>query len=264
VTWSGPRDLARLAAIVLIAFGLTIGPAGAEQTGRDGLVVFFKAQISPHLLPRKKTMPVTVALSGGIRADRRKGAPRLRSIELAFASLGKLDVTGLPTCPRSRLRDATRKQALSRCRPALVGRGSVLTELPLAPEQPLLAKVSALAFNARRGGRPAVWLYAYSARPPVSFVLPFTVREVRNNAYGLQLTAPVGRILGRWPRLRSFGITLGRRYRSNGKRHSYVSARCPLPPRLHGLTVPAALATYYFAAGPTIRQPISRACQARD
>jgi hypothetical protein len=250
--------------VAALAFGLTIGPAGAEQTGRDGVVVFFKARISPHVLPRDTPVPVVVELRSGVRTERGKAPPRLRSVEFAFASLAGLDVAGLPTCPRSRLRDATRDQALSRCRTALVGRGSVLTEVPLAPERPLLAKADALAFNARRGGRPAVWLYVYSARPPVSFVLPFTVREVRNSAYGLLIQAPVAPILGRWPRLRSFRIALGRRYRSNGKRHSYVSARCPLPPRLHSLTVPAARATYHFAPAPTIRQPIFRACQARD
>jgi hypothetical protein len=258
------RRPARLAVLVALAVGLTIGPAAAEQSGRDGLVVFFNLQILPHVLPRNTLAPVTLALAGGVRTEPGKTPPRLRSVELAFASLGELDAAGLPTCPRSRLRAATREQALSRCRPALVGRGSILTEAPLAPGRPLLTRAGALAFNARSHGRPAVWLYAYSASPPASFVLPFTVREVRNGAYGLLLQAPVGRILGRWPRLRSFQIKLGRRYRSNGKRHSYLSARCPLPPRLHSLTVPVARATYGFAPAPTMHQSIFRACRARS
>lgn len=257
------RRPARLTVLVAVGVALAIGVAGAEQSGRDGVVVFFRAQISPHALPRNDLAPVTVALAGGVRAEPGKTPPRLRSFEIAFASPGELDVTGLPTCPRSRLRNATRVQALSRCRPALVGRGSILTEVPLAPGHPLMARAGSLAFNGRSRGRPAVWLFAYSASPPVSFVLPFAVRQVPDSAYGLLLQAPVGRILGRWPRLRSFRIELGRRYRSNGERHSYLNARCPLPPRLHGLTVPVARATYHFAPAPTLRQPILRACRAR-
>ena len=54
---------------------------------------------------------------------------------------------------------------------------------------------------------------------------------LRSGAYGVLMRSPVRRALGRWPRLRSFQITLGRRYRAAGKRRSYLSARCPLPPR---------------------------------
>lgn len=257
------RRPACLTVLAAVAVALTIGPAGAEQSGRDGVTAFFKAKIFPHALPRKILAPVTVALSGGVRTEPGKAPPRLRSFEIAFASPGALDVAGLPICPRPRLRDATHEQALSRCRPALVGRGSILTEVPLTPGRPLLARAGALAFNGRSHGRPAVWLYAYSASPPVSFVLPFTVRQVRNSAYGLLLEAPISRTLGRWPRLRSFRIELGRRYRSHGSRHSYLSARCPLPPGLNGLTVPVARSTYHFAPAPNLRQLILRACRAR-
>jgi hypothetical protein len=253
-----------IVAMPLAVACLAIAPAGAEQSGGGGLVVSFKARLSPNLLPRKRTAPVTISLTGGVRAEEGRKPSRLRRIELAFASQGRLDAAGLPTCPRSRLRNATRRQALARCRTALVGRGSILTEVPLAAERPLLARAGVLAFNARKGERPAVWLHAYSASPPVSFVLPFTLRVLRQGAYGLVLEAPVARTLGRWPRLRSFRITLGRRYSSHGKRHSYLGARCALPPGLDSLTVPLARATYSFAPAPTHAITILRACRARD
>lgn len=243
---------------------LAVGSAGAEQSGRDGVVISFDAELSPKDLPRRTAAPVAISLTGSVRAEAGKTPPTLRRVELAFAAQGELDVTGLPTCPRSRLRNATRRQALTRCRAALVGRGSILAEVPLAPQRPLLARAGVLAFNARKGGRPAVWVHAYSASPPVSFVLPFTLRVLRKGAYSLLLEAPVARTLGRWPRIRSFRITLGRRYRSHGKRLSYLSARCPLPPRLHSLSVPLARATYQFAPSPTIGTTIFRACKARD
>lgn len=250
--------------LALAAAYFAVAPVGAEQSGRDGVVVSFDAQLSPKILPREGLAPVSISLSGSVRADNGKAPPRLRLVELAFGARGGLDTAGLPTCARPRLRNATQRQALSRCRDALIGRGSILTEIPLAPERPLLARARALAFNARKRGRPAVWVYAYSASPPVSFVLPFTVRSLHQGAYGVLLKAPVASTLGRWPRLRSFQITLGRRYRSHGRRHSYLNARCPLPPRFHSLSVPLARATYHFAPAPTIATPILRACRVRD
>jgi hypothetical protein len=248
---------------VLALAALAAVRAGAEQTGRGGLVVSFDARLFPKSLPRHGMAPVSISLSGGIRAEDGRTPPRLRRIELAFGDRGGLDVAGLPTCPRPRLRNATRSQALDRCGAALVGSGWILAEVPLARERPLLARARALAFNGRQGGRPAVWVHAYSASPPVSFVLPFSLRPLREGAYGMLLEAPVARILGRWPRLRSFQITLGRRFRSGGIRHSFLNARCALPPRFHSLSVPLARATYSFAPAPTIATTILRACRVR-
>jgi len=258
---SRPR-LRRLAFAACAVACLAIAPAAAEQSGGGGVVVRFKATLAPSLLPRQGAAPVTLTLSGGVRGDEGTTPPRLSRIELAFASQGRLDASGLPTCPRSRLRNATRRQALARCREALVGRGTILAEVPLAAERPISARAAALAFNGMEAGHRVVWVHAYSASPPISFVLPFSVRMLRHGPFGLLLDAPIARTLGRWPRLRAFRITLGRRYRSHGSRHSYLAARCPLPPRLNSLTVPLARATYRFDPAPTHAITILRACRA--
>jgi hypothetical protein len=78
------------------------------------------------------------------------------------------------------------------------------------------------------------------------------------------MRSPVRRALGRWPRLRSFQIILGRRFRYGGELHSFLNARCPLPPRFDALSVPVARATFYFAPRPTKRQSILRRCVVRE
>jgi hypothetical protein len=260
-----PPPAGKLVLVALAVACAAVVPAGAEQSGRAGVVVSFDPQLSPHVLPRKGLAPVSISLSGSLRADDGKTPPRLRSLELAFGSRGGFDTAGLPTCPRTRLRNATTRQALERCRGALVGQGSILAEVPLAPERPLLVHARALAFNARKGGHPAVWVHVYTASPPVSFVLPFTLRPLHHGAYGVLLKAPVAQALGRWPRLRSFQITFGRRYRSHGRRHSYLNAHCPLPPRFHSLNVPLARVTYSFVPAPrTVGITALRACRVRD
>lgn len=255
------RRLLLAAALALLA--LAVAPASAEQTGRAGVVVSLDGSVSPRYLPRHREVPVSITLKGTVRATDGSPPPHLARIEIAFGARGGLDTAGLSRCPRSRLRNATARQALRRCRAALVGRGQISTEVPLDPEKPLLAHAGVLAFNGRSGGRPAVWVHAYSAFPPVSFVLPFYLRRLRAGAYGVLLRAPVQKALGRWPRLRSFRITLGRRYRAGGERRSYLNAHCPLPPRFTTLSVPLARATYYFAPRPTISQPILRRCRVR-
>lgn len=258
-TWIRTLTAAGSLALLVIAGG----QAGAEQAGRGGVGVVFNGSVTPHELPRHREAPISVTLMGRIHSTDGSRPPRLSQIELAFGAHGGLDAAGLPLCPRRRLRNATRSQALARCRSALVGRGSILTEVPLAPDRPLLARAAVLAFNGRSHGRPAVWVHAYSASPPVSFVLPFRLHRRRSGAYGVLLRAPVLGVLGRWPRLRSFHITLGRRYLAGGERHSYLSAHCSLPPSFDHLRVPIARATYRFASGPTISTTVRRDCRVR-
>lgn len=244
--------------------GLGAGLAGAEQAGGGGVVVTLDGEVTPNSLPRHRPVPVAVGISGSVRSDDGGPPPRLRRLEIAFGARGGIDTEGLPRCPRARLRNATARQALARCRAALVGRGTISAEVPLNPAEPMVARAGVLAFNGRSGGRPAVWVHAYSAAPPVSFVLPFELRRLHRGGYGMAISSPVARSLGRWPRLRSFSLTLGRRYRAGGIAHSYLSADCPLPPRLHVFFFPLARATYRFDPGPTHIVTITRGCRVRS
>jgi hypothetical protein len=191
-------------ALLLSILGLlSVAPAGAERSGGGGVIVSLDGEIHPDRLPRDRVAPVSLTLRGTIAADGGGELPELGRIEVAFGARGGLDTAGLPVCPRARLRNATQSQALARCRGALVGRGTIDAEVPLNPAEPLEAHAGALAFNGRSHGHPAVWVHAYSASPPVSFVLPFQLRAVDDGAYGLLLSAPVSSALGRWPRLRA-------------------------------------------------------------
>jgi hypothetical protein len=252
---------------VVLLFGiayLTVGPAAAEQTGTPNVHISFDGKIVPRDLPRHRPAPVSLELSGAVYGTKGAPPPQLQRIEFAFGARGGLDTAGLPVCPPARLRNATQDQALARCRGALVGRGEISAEVPLNPADPVLAHAGLLAFNGLSDGHPAVWAHVYSASPPVSFVLPFYLRRLPTGSYGVLMRSPVRRALGRWPRLRSFSVTLGRRYRAGGELHSYLSGRCPLPPSFDALSVPVARATYYFAPRPTLIQAIHRRCRVRE
>lgn len=256
-----PRALGLVGMILLITLAAAL-PATAGQSSRGGVVASFSGSFTPDHLPRHRLTPISIKLEGGARGEGGL-VPRMRRIEFAFGARGGLDTTGLPVCPRSRLRNATQRQALSRCPGALVGRGEIVAEVPFSREEPFESRASVLVFNGRSHGNPAAWAHAYAASPPVSFVLPFYLRRPRSGTYGVVMSSPVGQALGRWPRLRSFEITLGRRYRAAGAGRSYLSAHCPLAPKFTYLSVPFARATYEFAPGPTIIEPIRRFCVVR-
>src|SRR4029079_16377969 len=119
-----------------------------------------------------------------------------------------------------------------------------------------------LAFNGKdEKGRPAIWAPGYSSDPPVSIVLPFTVHE-QKDGYKTLLVSIIRRAVGPWPRVANFNITVSRRFRHGGERHSYLNAWCPAPPGFPaGFSM--ARATYNFAVGEQITSESIRSCQAR-
>lgn len=257
------RSAAGLLAAVVLLVGLNAGLSDAEQSGRDGVVVSLDGSVSPKSLPRHRPVPVSLTLSGTISSSL-ASPPHLASVEFAFGARGGLTTAGLPRCRGAQLRNATQRDALAQCRGALVGRGTISTEVLLNPAEPVPARAGVLAFNGTAGGRPAIWVHAYSATPPVSFAIPFYLRRLSSGGYGVSLQTPVSTALGRWLRLRSFRITIGRRWRANGVQRSFLSASCPLPPRFHSLNFPLARATYRFSPAPTLSTTILRRCSVRE
>lgn len=262
---SGPiarRFAAVVATALLAVVCLNAARSDAERSGGGGVIVSLDGNVTPKRLPRERPVPVSLTITGTIRSVKTSQVPALESIELAFGARGGLSTVGLPTCPPARLRNANQQTALAQCGPALVGRGTILTEDLLEPEHPVLSPAGVLAFNGKAGGRPVVWVQIYSASPPVSVVLPFYVSRPPTGAYGVSLRATISSSLGRWLRLRSFRVTLGRRYTAHGVHRSYLSAACPLPPRFSIGIFPLARATYRFAApGPTLTTTILRGCR---
>lgn len=223
-----------------------------------------RGEFAPLRLPRHRAAPVSVTLAS--RLTTVDGAPvaPVRRIEVAFARPASLSPAGLPACPRARLRNATGAEARGRCAGAIVGRGRLALELRLAGELPLRREARVLVFNGRRrGGGAALWMHVFVAEPPVSFVLPFSVRRT-SGAFPTVLAAPLPRAIARSVRIRGLAITLGRRYRRHGRQRSYIDASCPVPRPFTAGFLPLARATFGFRGGRSIGETIVRSCRTRS
>ena len=111
-------------------------------------------------------------------------------------------------------------------------------------------------------GRPAVLVHAYTTDPPVSFVIPFAVHR-QKGAFRTVLVTTLKRSVGTWPHVSSFRIEVARSFLFHGKRHSYLSASCPVPPKFTAGFLSFARATYTFAGGEELAIESVRSCRAR-
>lgn len=255
------RSLAAIAALGLL-FVLGGGAARGERVQVGSLIVSLDGGLTPLKLPRDRLAPVSVRLDGGLRTVDGETLPRVRRIELGLPDQGILSHRGLPTCLQRSLRDTTPAQARAACGDALVGRGRLQAEVALPGQEPFGIEASLLAFNGRVGGDPGLLLYGFAPNPPTVAVLPFVLRRGEGR-FGTVLVADLPRALGPWPRFAQFELTLSRRYRYRGRERSYLSASCPLPPRLTAGFFSLAQARFTLAGGGRVGTAIARGCRAR-
>jgi hypothetical protein len=239
------------------------GLATAERAQKGNLVVSLNGGISPRKLPRNERAPVAVRLAGHVVTSDRAPLPRVNWIKLELAWRGRLDVEGLPICPRARLRGTTTRQAIEACPGAGVGAGRLFAKIFVPNQLPFDVNAHLTAFNGlTKAGRTAVLIHAYATEPPVSFVIPFSVHR-QEGSFKTVLVALIRRSAGPWPHVADFSVRVSRRFNYEGSRHSYLSASCPVP---HGFTaapLSLARATYSFEDGRQVGVETVRSCSPR-
>lgn len=249
-----------------LAFALIlIAPAGAEVARKHGLIVSFGGKVTPHVLPRAGTVPVSVTVGGRIRSADRRLVPSLRRISLEINRNGILDSRGLPVCRAARIEPSSTAQALAICGPARVGSGRVSGQVVIKGQPPFPFKGVVVAFNARgTGGRQEILAHLYSPSPiALTFVLVFSVERLAGT-YGTRLVAVVPKRTRRVAHVTSFSLRLRRNYEVAGERRSYLSAGCPAPAGFPGATFPLVRAAYSFDGGTNLSSTLVRTCHARS
>jgi hypothetical protein len=249
-----------LSALALLALG---GTAGAERAQDGNLIVTLNGGISPRMLPRNQAVPVAVHLAGRVLTSDSSPLPRVNWIRLELAWRGVLDTHGLPVCPRARLIGTDSQLALERCAGSQVGHGSLYAQVFVPNQSPFDVHAHIVAFNGKtKNGRPAVLVHAYAERPPVSFVIPFTVRH-KPGTFRTVLITTIRRSVGPWPHVSNFQIDVSRSFTHRGAQRSYLSASCPVPNGFTAGFLSFARATYTFEGGNQLTIESVRSCRTR-
>ena len=236
-------------------------PAHAELRQEGNLVVAFDGGLAPKTLPRRTPAPVAVRVAGDIKVTAGTALPQLRQITVAINSAGRLDDNGLATCRVKAIQPATEAEAHRVCGDAVVGSGHVTVGVRIPNQAPFSVAARLLAFNGpRRHGSKLILAQVYAKAPPGAFILPFVVKR-RHGLFGTTISTTLPASAQGWAYLTHFDMTLERRYRFHGKRHSYISAACAAPAGFPGAVFPFAKATYGFDNGQRLSTTVSRTCR---
>jgi hypothetical protein len=255
----------RLALITMVcgATLLLAGIALGESERVGNLIVSFDGRFAPHALPRDREVPVTVAISGRLRTADGERPPPLRSMSFAVDRHGRLSARGLPICEPGRLESTSSEEALSRCRRALVGKGSFGANVDF-PDLKFPVEGRLLAFNTRARGRPAIALHIYGSAPvKVTFVLILHIRHPSEGTFGTVLTTRIPKLAADLGYVTDFSLSFGRRYSHRGEARSFISARCAAPAGFPGALFNFVRGSFTFANGKTVTTTLARDCVVR-
>lgn len=255
----------RLATIIVVAIGslATASATQGELVQVRNLRVSFDGDFRPHSLPREGLAPITVTIAGKIGTSDGTHPPALRRLEIALNRQGRVSTRGLPSCNSSDLQSTTTQAALALCRPALVGRGSFGASIGLNPGI-VPAHGTALVFNSRHAGKPALLLHFYGTVPVrATFVLPLTISRRGRGDFGTVLSATIPKLAGGLGSITELSLKIGRSYNDHGTQRSFASAGCPAPAGFPGAIFSFARAGFYFVQGQKVVSTLTRSCRVR-
>ena len=205
---------------------LSASAAGAALVETGNLVFHANGGFKPRTLPRGHYTPID--FKGHFDIDSKDGArpPALQRAVIDFDRDGRLGVAGLPACPAELVAQVSVEEARRICRGAIVGEGEIKALVEFGGS--LLRATSPLTiFNAPRvEGHPAVVLHAQTTTPATQTFAIVAPIVRRAGEFRYRVTIDVPPIAGGLGSLTHLSAEIGRRYTADGKRRTYIAARC--------------------------------------
>jgi hypothetical protein len=248
----------------LAASALGVGLAQGEVVQKANLRLHFTAGFAPQALPREREAPVSVRVGGSIDTATGARPPAVRRISFAVNRYGHVFTRGLPACTAARLEGTSPEQAREACPGAQVGGGYFLAAVDPAGGHPFTARGNVIAFNGRRGGKPALLLHVYAPTPAkITVVLTFSITHPPSGRFGTVFTTRIPKVASDLGYVTKMALRFDRTFRYRGRTRGYFSARCAAPRGFNAAIFTFARGRFYFDDGQQLTTPLTRSCRVR-
>jgi hypothetical protein len=189
----------------------------------------FNGGFSPTTLPKKTFAPIAFSASGEFKSLDGTHLPALKEFIVETDKNGAIDTEGYPTCGSGKIQSTDTHHAMLACGPALIGKGKTTAEIKLLEQPPIDVHSDLLAFNGGvKGGVTTLFIHAYITVPtPAAIVTTVKIKKIHNGRYGLLAVASIPKIAGGSGSVKSFSLTIDKKFIRKGKKVSVLTARCP-------------------------------------
>jgi len=220
--------VARAAVLALSIAALAAASAAGDEAlvEVNDLVLRADGGFQPQSLPRHRFAPIDFKGHVDIAARHGNAPSPLQQAVIAFDHVGRLNVSGLPSCAPETIAQASSEQARQACRGAIVGTGHVGAVISL-PTGLIRASSPLTVFNGPRlATGPSVVLHARITVPATETYAILVPIERQRGEFRYRARIDLPPLAGGLGALTHVDVKIGRRYHAGGRSRSYVTARC--------------------------------------
>ncbi len=212
--------------------GLTVGAlstASGEVAESGNLKITVNGDFRPHTLSKRTFSPIRLLASGKIETKDGSHPPALKEFLLETDKNGAVNTKGYPVCKKSKLQATDTAHAEKACKPALIGQGTTVIGILFEESSEIDSHSKLLVFNGGvRGGVTTLYLHAYITKPVASAVVTTVkIKKIHKGPYGLLSVASIPKIAGGAGSVKTFNLSIFKKFTYRHRRYSVLTARCP-------------------------------------
>jgi hypothetical protein len=221
--------MAVIAVIALTAVGIATAANKPVTVKSGNLELTVNGGFSPTVLPKNKLAPISFFASGKINTLDGTHPPALKEFTVEADKNSGVEVTGFPTCTSGKLQSQDTAHAEAICKKAIIGKGATDIDVAFPESKVVKAHSDLLVFNGgKKGGTTTFYIHAYITVPvPAAVVTTVKIKKINKGRYGLLAIGSIPKIAGGSGSVRSFSLTINKKYTYKGKKLSVLSAKCP-------------------------------------
>jgi hypothetical protein len=243
--------IALAVASVAIAAKDTVVRSGTLEVIIDG-----ESGVSPKALSKSKYTPIKFTAAGSVNSlDPSNTQPPALKEVLLDTKNAAVNTKGYPACKSSQLQATSTKDAEAACGPAIIGEGKTTVSVKFPEQAPIPAKSPLLVFNGgQSGNKTTFYIHAYLTQPIVTAIV--TTVKITKAGNGLKTVTSVPKIAGGNGAVKSFTLTIDKKFTYKGKKVSVLSAKC-----VGGKITADVQAKFYD--GPAVKAQVLRTCTSK-
>jgi len=230
MTKMGTQARAYFAVVSVVGIGLLAGFASqstAIEIPGPYANAYVYGNVRPRVLPRNEPAPVGLTVHGYISTVDGRQPPAIREVKARFDRNGAINAKGLPTCTFYRLKGHSPRSVRRNCGQAIVGMGAA--QIEVSPGTRLPATLTVFNGGVTRDGTTTVFIYSAlesGVAMPSPVIVVVKVKAIHDGRFGLGSVWKIPPILQGSASVIDFSLHIKRLFDYNGKRQSYLTARC--------------------------------------
>jgi hypothetical protein len=250
--------LVLLLLLVLVASAAAVRFTERIELRAGNLVLAGRGGFAPETLPKHHNAPIILHGAGRVSTVNGELPPILEKVIAEFDRHGALDTTGLGVCTTKKLLATTVAEARRVCADAIVGEGVGHGVIKFPEQQPIRVSSPLTLFNGpKEHGLDTVIGHGYLSVPvPTTYIVPIVIERIHNGVYGYRINVKIPPIAGGYGIPISIKGKVGRKWTFEGKRHSYLNARCEV-----GYL--QAKGQFFFKDGTYLAGTVAKPCKVR-